>query len=156
MRRETRWLATLAAPIVVLGHILSEALASGRGIGEVALEPSHGLLLVLSFAAAPLWFRAVGARRLGVAIGGCIALSLLLEGNGLGAAAMVTALAISAVIGWLGGLALGAVCVPSERRIAIAPLFRHRPHRAAEPDSPGPYYAFVTTRGNRPPPLLLA
>jgi hypothetical protein len=153
-RRKTNWVPALAAPLAVLGHIVSETLASGRNLLAVACEPSHFVMLVLALAAMPLWFRAASARRLGEAMFGFVAVSLLVEGNGLGAAALVTALAISAIISWLSGLAIcAAACGTTGVPIGAPP----RVVAALPPavDLPGPYYAFVSSRGNRPPPLLL-
>ncbi len=156
MTRETRtnWVPALAAPIAVLSHILSETLASGRNLLAVAQEPSHFVMLVLAVAAMPLWFRAATARRLGEAMFGFVALSLLVEGNGLGAAALVAALAISAIISWLSGLAICAAVAAPAASVSLGA----EPDRVATlppaVDLPGPYYAFVSSRGNRPPPLL--
>ena len=146
----------LAAPLAVLGHIVSETIASGHSLLSVAREPSHLAFLILALAAAPLWFRAAGSRRLGHAIFAAIAVSLLVEGNGLGAAAMVTALAISAVISWLGGIALSAPGSASDAGTAINRAGAAHVEPVCEPERREPYYAFVSSRGNRPPPLLLA
>jgi len=155
MRRKPAWVPMLAAPVAVLGHIVSETVASGHPFLVVAREPSHLVFLILALAAMPLWSRAAGSRRLGHAIFAAIAVSLLVEGNGLGAAAMLTALAISAVISWLTGLAFAAMLSTGETgtRIHRSGLVLVDP--VCEPERSGPYYAFVPSRGNRPPPLLL-
>jgi hypothetical protein len=154
-RRETNWVPALAAPLAVLGHIVSETLASGRNLLAVAGEPSHFVMLVLALAAMPLWFRAAAARRLGETMFVFVAVSLLVEGNGLGAAALLTALAISALISWLSGLAICAAIRPNSGGVPIGALPRVVAALPPAVDLVGPYYAFVSSRGNRPPPVLL-
>jgi hypothetical protein len=68
MKRGTTWVPALAAPIAVLVHILSEAMATGRGLGAVAWEPSHLALFAVALIAMPFWFRAAGTRRLAQAL----------------------------------------------------------------------------------------
>jgi hypothetical protein len=155
MRRETSWVPALAAPIAVLGHIASESLAGGRALLSVACEPSHAVILLLAVAATPLWFRAAASRRLGHALFAFIALSLLLEGNGLGAIAMLVALVISAAISCLSAVALQRAFVPQDRAVRLGELSRTRATLPARLDLAGPYYAFIPVRGNRPPPLLV-
>lgn len=149
------WVPALAAPIAVLGHILSETLVSGRSMPAVAREPSHAVLLLLSIAAFPLWFRAAASRRLGHAIFGFVALSLLVEGNGLSATALVAAIAITALWSWLSAAAIERVT----RASRIEPSFRTgRQLRCAltSGQTPaGPYYAYVAAHGSRPPPDFL-
>jgi hypothetical protein len=156
MRRHASWVPALAAPIAVLGHIVSESLASGRALFSVACEPTHTVILLLAVAATPLWFRAAASRRLGHALFAFIALSLLLEGNGLGAAAMLVALVISAFISCLSAVALERAFVAREGAIKLGDPPRVCAALPARLDLTGPYYAFIPVRGNRPPPLLLA
>jgi hypothetical protein len=155
MNRRSAWLPALAAPIALLGHLLPEALVSGRPLLALAEEPVHLALLALSLGAVPLWLRAARSRRLGLAIFGFIAITLLAEGNGLSAVALVAALAISALISWLGGLALEAAvetaAVPTLAALAQTVVVLPAPVELA-----GPYFAYVASRGNRPPPPLLA
>jgi len=140
----------------VLGHIVSESIASGHPLLSVAREPSHLVFLVLALAAMPLWFRAAHSRLLGHAIFAAIALSLLLEGNGLGAAAMLVALAISAVISAVSGIAIDVALTSLDAETTIEAPRARVAGGVREPERCGPYYAFVSSRGNRPPPLLLA
>ena len=156
MKRRYAWLPALAAPITVLGHVLSEALASGRNLLTVAREPAHILLLIVALLALPVWLRAARSRQLGLAMFGFIAVTLLAEGNGLSAAALLAALAISAIISWLGGLALGVVADADDFELTFATPTRIRAALPAPVDHYGPYFAYVAVRGNRPPPLLLA
>jgi hypothetical protein len=150
MRRRGTWVPTLAAPIVVLVHIASEALATGHSLLSVAWEPAHLVLLGIAAAASPLWFCAAGRRRLAHAMAGFIAISLLVEGNQLGAGALLCALLISLLVGALAGFAI-------QRAADIAPVryrrseqfFRIAMRRAVRS---GPYYAFVPSHGSRPPP----
>jgi len=67
---------------------------------------------------------------------------------------MVSALAISALIGWLSGLAFAVAVVGPTRSLVFAAA---RPLLAVLPalDLSGPYYAFLPMRGNRPPPHVL-
>ncbi|HUA07923.1 MAG TPA: hypothetical protein VMA98_01530 [Candidatus Acidoferrales bacterium] len=154
MRRHASWIPALAAPLAVLGHVVSESLAGGRPLLSVAWEPSHAVILLLALAAMPLWFRAAASRRLGSALFAFIALSLLLEGNGLGVAALLVAVAVSLALAWLSGWAIERVS------LCAVPIACVRcglpPARILAPCVPryGPYFAFVPTRGNRPPPFL--
>ena len=151
MRRRATWVPTLAAPAVVFVHILSEALATNKGLLAVAWEPSHLILLTIAAIASPLWFRAAGHRRLAHAMAGFVALSVLAEGNQLGAGALVVALLLSLIAGALAGLAVQRAAEPApvpHRRSER--LFRIVTRSAARS---GPYYAFVPAHGCRPPPL---
>ena len=154
MRHRRTWVPALAAPAAVFGHIVSESLVSGQNVLAVALHPAHAIVLALALAAMPLWFRAAGTRTLGQAIWLFIALTLLLEGNGLGATAMAGAFAISALIAWLGGLAITHAIAEPERGVSV-PVRVYQLANAPDVDLSGPYYAFLPTRGNRPPPRLL-
>jgi hypothetical protein len=156
MRRHASWVPALAAPVAVLGHIVSESLAGGRALLSVAREPSHVVILLVAVAATPLWFRAAASRRLGHALFAFIALSLLLEGNGLGAAAMLVALMISAIISCVSAFALEHRVVAREGAIRLGDPRRACAALPARLDLAGPYYAFIPVHGNRPPPLLLA
>ena len=69
---------------------------------------------------------------------------------------MLAALSISAIISWLGGLALEVVADASHVEFTIAAPARIRVALPAPVDHCAPYFAYVPTRGNRPPPLLLA
>lgn len=149
-------MAALAAPVALLGHIVPEALVSGRPLLALLQEPVHLALLVLSLGAIPLWLRAARSRRLGLAIFGFVAVTLLAEGNGLSTGALLAALAISAIISWLGGLALEAAVDAGDYAFTLAPPTRVRAALPAPVDRSGPYFAYVAARGNRPPPLLLA
>lgn len=151
MRRKGTWVPALAAPIAVLVHIVSEALATGHSLLAVAWEPAHLVLLAIAVAASPLWFRAAGHRRLAHAMVAFIALSILAEGNQLGAGALICALLLSLLAGALAGLAIQRAAdpasVPQRRfersyRIVVRSVARL-----------GPYYAFVPAHGCRPPPL---
>jgi hypothetical protein len=155
MNRRSAWLPALAAPIALLGHLLPEALVSGRPLLALAEEPVHLALLGLSLGALPLWFRAARSRRLGLAIFGFIAVTLLAEGNGLSAAALLVALAISAIISCLGGLALEAA-VETAAGPSLVALTLTAAKLPALVECAGPYFAYVPSRGNRPPPPLLA
>lgn len=136
----------------MLGHILSETLASGRNPLAVAAEPSHLVLLILSLAAGPLWFRAAASRRLGQAVFGFIALSLLVEGNGLSASALAAAIAITALWSWLTARALeyaGAARGERARYRGQMPLGMAL---TAGATPAGPYFGYVRAYGSRPPP----
>ena len=155
MKRRYGWLPILAAPITVIGHVVSEAIASGKDVLTVAREPAHLVLLLLVLLAFPMWLRAARRRRLGYTMAAVVALSLLVEGNGLSAAALAVAIAISLVIAWLGGWAI------ERASLAMVLVVRGRFHAPLAPTvgprvpRHGPYFAFVATRGNRPPPALL-
>jgi hypothetical protein len=151
MRRRGSWVPSLAAPIVVFVHILSEALATGRGLLLVAWEPAHLVLLGVAAVALPLWFCAAGRRRLAPAMVGFIAVSLLIEGNQLGAGALLCALLVSLLVGALAGLAIQrAAQVAPVRSLRLEQSFRIAFHGTIRS---GPYYAFVPAHGSRPPPL---
>lgn len=153
MKRRLAFAPALAAPVPVLGHILSEALASGHGVWAVAHEPSHLYELILSLLALPLWRRAAAARRLSASIFAFTAITLVFEGNGLSIPMLITALVLaaamtlvadSAVKAALGAIACGArVLRNADRVAAVLPTTGHLS---------GPYYAFVAAHGNRPPP----
>lgn len=155
VKRRSAWLPALAAPVALLGHLVPEALISGRPLLALAREPAHLTLLVLSIAAIPLWLRAARARRLGLAIFGFVAVTLLTEGNGLSAIALLTTVALSAIVSWLGGLAIEAAACESDPGFRLATPARIRAALPAPVDRCGPYFAYVAARGNRPPPLLL-
>jgi hypothetical protein len=151
MTRRGSWIPALAAPIAVLVHVVSEALATGHDLLLVAWQPSHLLLLVTALAAMPLWFRVAGTRRLAQAMVAFVGLSLLADGGQIGAGALVCALSLSAFFAWIAGFAIQEAAEPlpprpawSQRALAVAT-------RGAVPT--GPYYAFVAVRGCRPPPL---
>jgi len=155
LNRRYGWLPVLAAPTTVIGHIVSEAIASGRDVFAVAWEPQHLLLLVLALLAFPIWSRAANRRRLGYTIAAVVALSLLLEGNGLSAAALGVAVAISTILGFFGGWAIESAdlcAVARVRYVEASPPILTLP--SGTPPA-GPYFAFVATRGNRPPPVPL-
>ncbi|HTV94340.1 MAG TPA: hypothetical protein VMG98_16685 [Verrucomicrobiae bacterium] len=154
MKRRYGWLPVLAAPITVVGHIVSEAIASGKDVLAVAWEPAHLVLLLLAVAAIPLWLRAANRRRLGSTIAVAIALSLLVEGNGLSAIALAVAVVISALFGFFGGWVIESARfgVPD---IGFKPALPPALVFSAGVPSTGPYFAFVATRGNRPPPTAL-
>lgn len=151
LRRRGTWVPALAAPAVVLVHIVSEALATGKGLLALAWEPSHLVLLAIAAIASPLWFRAAGHRRLAHAMAGFVALSVLAEGNQLGAGALVCALLLSLLAGALAGLAVQRAAEPAPvPRLRFERFSRLLTRRAARS---GPYYAFVPAHGCRPPPL---
>lgn len=156
MKRRFACLPALAAPIPILSHVVSQAIVSGHGLLAVAQEPSHLYELGLSLLVIPLWGAAARARRLNAAIVAFTALTLLCEGNDLSATMLVAAIALAAMISWVGGSAVQAayaVAANVDRFAWSAPrdvVVRDPLHVA------GPYYAFVSTRGNRPPPCVVA
>jgi len=128
--------------------------ASGQNLLTVARQPAHVVLLILAVLALPLWMRAARARLLGQSIAAVIATSLLLEGNGLSAVSLAIAVAVSLVFALVGGWAIEGVAFAALPEICIP----HGPDASGRPiGAPrrGPYFAFVATRGNRPPPVLL-
>jgi hypothetical protein len=150
MKRGTTWVPALAAPIAVLVHILSEAMATGRGLGAVAKEPSHLALFAVALIAMPFWFRAAGTRRLAQALVAFVGVSLLADGGQIGLGAMVLALSVSALFAWIAGFAIQRAVEP----LPSQPAWGHRALVAvADYAVPtGPYYAFVPAHGCRPPP----
>ncbi len=135
---------------------MPEALVSGRPLLALAGEPVHLCLLALSLGAIPLWLRAARSRQLGLAIFAFIAVTLLAEGNGLSVAALTAALAIAAIISWLGGFALQAAVDATPSAATRTTLAQTSDKLPALVELAGPYFAYVPTRGNRPPPSLLA
>jgi len=150
------WLPALAAPVTVLGHVVSEALASGRSLVTVAWEPAHLVLLIVAVLAFPLWLRAANARRLGYVVAAVVAISLLVEGNGLSVVALAFAVALSVLLGLLGGWAIECASFAALPHVRVARTTLAKPIPAPAVPRFGPYFAFMPTRGNRPPPLLLA
>ena len=153
MKRRLANAAALAAPAPVLGHILSEAIASGHGILAVAYEPSHLYQLAASLIAVPLWRRAAAARRLSVCIFAFTAVTLLFEGNGLSLSMLAVALALAALMTWVCDSAVKAALCTID---AATPMFGGMPRARALASTgvtmTGPYYAYVAAHGNRPPP----
>jgi hypothetical protein len=145
--------ASLAAPAPVLGHILSEAIASGHGIVAVAYEPSHLYQLIASLIAVPLWRRAAAARRLSLCIFAFTAVTLLFEGNGLSISMLIVALALAALMIWAGDSAVKAALSTIDGAARIpAGMPRATLLASTGVHVTGPYYAYVAARGNRPPP----
>jgi hypothetical protein len=151
MRRGSTWVPALAAPIAVLVHIVSEALATGRGLVAVTWEPSHLALLVVALAAMPFWFRAAGARRLAQAMVAFVGLSLLADGGQIGLGALFAALFVSACFAWVAGFAIQRAADPPRSQPAWS--LRPTPVTVRGVVPSGPYFAYVTVHGCRPPPL---
>jgi hypothetical protein len=151
MKWRFTYLPVLAAPISVFAHILSEALASGRGLMAVAQEPSHLYLFVLSLLAIPFWTRAAGARRLAPAIFAFTALSLIFDG--LDTTVLIPALLFAALVSWTGGSAVqAATLVSSPSHTRSLPHDRLRIlNLPTDTILRGPY-AYVVSHGNRAPP----
>lgn len=150
-----KWFPALAAPAAVIAHIVCEALAGRAGVFAVAAEPSHRCLLALAFLLLPLWFAAVRVRALALALFGFVASSLLFEGNGLGAGAMLAALLYAVVASWLAARAIDALSGAAPRRpVTRAPRDGRARCFAPGRTLDGPYFAFVSAHGNRPPPFL--
>jgi hypothetical protein len=151
-----RWLPALAAPSALVAHIVSESLASGESVSRVAAEPSHLGLLALSLLLLPLWFAAARMRALGLVLFAFVAASLVFEGNGLGAGAMLAALLYATIASWLAAHAIGAFTASGDNRHpshCYADVVRR--HVAAGRTLSGPYFAYVPVFGNRPPPGFL-
>jgi predicted outer membrane lipoprotein len=146
-----------ASLLAVVGHLGAEALASGKSLQAVALEPFHLYLLVLPVVLLPLWLPAARAKCIGLLMFAFVAGTLVAEGNGLAMGTLLIALLVAAAFSWLGALALESLSEQSESG-AFAPLLH--PSRALVARRAfvvsGPYFAYVSAHGNRPPPIPVA
>jgi hypothetical protein len=175
--------AGLTLPLGILAHIIAEALALHQSVAAVAVAPLHAYLGVTALACLAVVLSAIAQsrgdlRRLTALAAHALpfegkgaqfaassalaqflfaSLTLLCEGS-LDAGNALIALAAVAFVSILVAVLLAVVRARiehiDESTFAIRRFAAVRWNRRDAIAAPGPYYAFVPARGNRPPPLL--